>query len=43
MTDYERNPMQAELGDALVQRDAIRRELGDLRAWLCLSVSRRPR
>lgn len=27
--------MQAELDDALAQRNAIRRELGDLRAWLC--------
>ncbi|WP_329375681.1 hypothetical protein [Streptomyces sp. NBC_01483] len=35
MTDDKRNPMQAELDDALAQRDAIRRELGELRAWLC--------
>ncbi|MFF0084722.1 hypothetical protein ACFYR1_34170 [Streptomyces canus] len=35
MTDGERNPMQAELDEALAQRDAIRRKFGELRAWLC--------
>ncbi|MGW7614028.1 hypothetical protein ACWGKW_43780 [Streptomyces sp. NPDC054766] len=43
MPDDETNPMQAELDEALAQRDAIRRELGDLRAWLCreLGILRR--
>lgn len=35
MPDDETNPMQAALDEALAQRDAIRRGLGDLRAWLC--------
>jgi hypothetical protein len=32
--DDETNPMQAELDEALAQRDANRRELGELRAAL---------
>lgn len=35
MTDDKRNPTQAELNNVLAQRDAIRCELGELRAWLC--------
>ncbi|MEH0474769.1 hypothetical protein QA943_39065 [Streptomyces sp. B21-097] len=35
MPDDETNPAQAESDEAPAQRDAIRRELGDLRARLC--------
>ncbi|MFD9434727.1 hypothetical protein [Streptomyces sp. NPDC060002] len=38
MPDDETNPTQAELNEALAQRDAIRRELRDLRAWLCTEL-----
>jgi hypothetical protein len=43
MPDDETSPMQDELDEALAQRDAIRRELRDLRAWLCqeLGILRR--
>ncbi|WP_141746537.1 hypothetical protein [Streptomyces sp. LUP30] len=35
MPEDETDPLRAELDEALAQRDATRRELGDLRAWLC--------
>ncbi|MGW0875627.1 hypothetical protein ACWD3Z_34845 [Streptomyces sp. NPDC002740] len=43
MTDDEANPMRAELDEALAQRDAVRRELRELRARLCqeLGILRR--
>ncbi|MER5199911.1 hypothetical protein ACWD3J_24690 [Streptomyces sp. NPDC002755] len=43
MSDDETNPMRAELDEALAQRDAVRRELRELRARLCqeLGILRR--
>ncbi len=38
MPDAELETTRRELVQALAERDALRRELGDLRAWLCTSL-----
>lgn len=38
MPDAELETTRRDLVQALAERDALRRELGDLRAWLCISL-----